>query len=101
MHARVTTLTMDPARIDEAVRQVETDEIPRWKQIDGFKGFTLLVDRDSGKSTAVTFWESEAAMRNSAEAVRLSRERAAETGGATQPPMVERFEVAVDTMAER
>ena len=99
MHARVTTLTMDPARLDDAIRQLESDEIPQWKEIDGFKGFTLLVDRDSGKSTAVSFWESESAMRESEEAIRPSRERAAQTGGATAPPTVERFEVAIDTMA--
>jgi heme-degrading monooxygenase HmoA len=99
MHARLTTLMLDPARLDEAIRQLESDETPRFKQIDGFKGFTLLVDRDSGKSTAVSFWESEAALRESEEAVHPSRQRAAETGGASGEPTVERFEVALDTMA--
>lgn len=99
MHARVTTLTMEPARLNDAIRQLEADEIPRWKQIDGFKGFTLLVNRGSGHSTAVSFWESEAAMRESEEAVSGSRERAAETGGASDSPTVERFEVVIDTMA--
>ena len=97
MHARVTTLNMDPGRIDDAIRQLESD-IPRWKELDGFKGFTLLVDRDSGKVTGTSFWESESQMQASEEAVSQSRERAAETGGASQPPTVERFEVAVDTM---
>ena len=99
MHARVTTLIMDPDRLDDAARQLESDEVPRFKQIDGFKGFTLLVDRDSGKSTAVSYWESEEAMRASEEEVRSSRDRAAETGGASNAPTIERFEVAIDTMA--
>jgi len=99
MHARLTTLMLDPDRLGEAITQLESDEIPRFKQIDGFKGFTLLVDRDSGKTTAVSFWESEAAMRESEQAVQPSRQRAAETGGAAGEPTVERFEVALDTMA--
>ena len=98
MHARVTTLNMDPGRIDDAIRQLESEDIPRWKELDGFKGFTLLVDRDSGKVTGTSFWESESQMQASEEAVSASRDRAAETGGASQPPTVERFEVAVDTM---
>jgi heme-degrading monooxygenase HmoA len=99
MHARLTTLMLDSARLDDAIRQLEAEEIPRFKQIDGFKGFTLLVDRESGKTTSVSFWESEAAMRESEEAVQPSRQRAAETGGASGGPTVERFEVAIDTMA--
>lgn len=99
MYARVTTLTMEPARLDDVISQLETDEVPRFKQIDGFKGFTLMVDRASGKSTAVSFWESEAALRESEEAVRRPRERAAQTGGSSEAPTVERYEVVIDTTA--
>jgi heme-degrading monooxygenase HmoA len=99
MHARVTTLQMDPARIDDAVRQLEQEDIPRWKEIDGFKGFTLLADRQSGKVLGTSYWESQQAMEASEDAVTPSRERAAQTGGASRPPIVERYEVAVDTMA--
>ena len=99
MHARVTTMQMDASRLDDAIRQLETEELPRWKEMDGFKGFTLLVDRQSGKVAGTTYWESEQAMNASEDAVSPSRERAAETGGASGPPAVERYEVAVDTMA--
>jgi heme-degrading monooxygenase HmoA len=99
MHARLTTLQMDAARIDDAVRQLEQEDLPRWREIDGFKGFTVLADRESGKVVGTSYWESEQAMDASEEAVRPSRERAAQTGGATGAPVVERFEVALDTMA--
>ena len=99
MHARVTTIQMDASRLDDAIRQLETEELPRWKEMDGFKGFTLLVDRQSGKIAGTTYWESEQAMDASEEAIGPSRERAAETGGASASPTVERYEVAVDTMA--
>jgi heme-degrading monooxygenase HmoA len=98
MHARVTTLQMDPSTLDEASAQLEKDDVPSFKELDGFKGMTLIGDRESGKTIALTFWESEDAMRASEEAVKDARRRAAETGRAAEP-QVERFEVLFDTMA--
>ena len=98
MHARVTTLQMDPNTLDEASGQLESEEVPSFKQIDGFKGMTLIADRESGKTIALTFWESGDAMRASEDAVKDARKRAAETGNAPEP-QVERFEVLFDTMA--
>jgi heme-degrading monooxygenase HmoA len=97
MHARVTTIQMDPTKVDQAVSQLEEDEIPRWREIDGFKGFTLLVDHDSGKVVGTSYWDSAEQMRASEDAVRPSRERAVQTGGASGSPQVEVFKVAVDT----
>jgi heme-degrading monooxygenase HmoA len=99
MHARVTTIQMDPSRIDQSVSDLEENELPNWRNIAGFKGFTLLVDRDSGKVIGTSYWESKEAMDQSEEEIAPSRQRAAETGGASQPPSVERYEVAIDTMA--
>ena len=98
MHARTTTLQLDPSRIDDAVGQLESEEVARFREIDGFKGFTLLVDRGSGKTIGISFWESEEKMNASEEAVRESRQRAAETGGAAGAPEVQQFEVALDVM---
>ena len=96
MHARVTTIQIDPARIDDAIRQLEEQDLARWKELDGFKSATILVDRDSGKVTGITYWESREQMDASEESVQGSRQRAAETGGGGVQS-VERFEVAVDT----
>jgi heme-degrading monooxygenase HmoA len=98
MHARVTTLSMDPARVDQVRDQLERDDVPEFERLDGFKGMTLLTERQTGKTIAVTFWESEDALRQSEEAVSGARSRAAESGGAGEP-QVERFEVILDTMA--
>jgi heme-degrading monooxygenase HmoA len=99
MHARISTLQLDAAKIDDVVGQLEEREVPEWEQMDGFKGFTLMADRQSGKAVGVSFWESADAMSASEEKVKGSRERAAETGGASGEPTVERFEVVIDTMA--
>jgi heme-degrading monooxygenase HmoA len=98
MHARVTTLDMDPGNVDQVRDQLEADDVPKFQQLDGFKGMTLLTDRESGKTVAVTFWETEDALRESEDAVQGARQRAAETGGAGEPQL-ERFEVILDTMA--
>ena len=97
MHARINTLQMDPQRIDDALRQVEQNDIPAFREIDGFRGFTVLVDRSSGKVVATSYWDSEEQMRASEDAVKEARERAAETGGASSEAQVERYEVALDT----
>lgn len=98
MHARVTTLQADPSKIDDVVNNLRDNQVPQFEQLDGYKGFTLLVDRDSGKVSGTTFWESQEAMEASEEQVKQARQEAAEAGGSSQEPNVYRFEVAVDTM---
>ena len=98
MHARVTTLDMEPANVDRVRDRLETEDVPEFKKLDGFKGMTVLTDRQSGKTVAITFWETEDALRRSEDAVKDARQRAAERGGAGEP-RVERFEVILDTMA--
>jgi heme-degrading monooxygenase HmoA len=98
MHARVTTLDMDPANVDQVRDRLEAEDVPEFQKLDGFKGMTLLTDRQSGKTVALTFWETEDALRGSEDAVKGARQRAAEGGGGGDP-QVERFEVILDTMA--
>lgn len=100
MHARMTTIQMDPARIDQSVAQLEEQDLPTFKQISGFRGFTLFVDRSSGKAIGVSYWSTKEQMQASEDAVTGARARAADTGGATEPPQIERFEVALDTFVK-
>jgi heme-degrading monooxygenase HmoA len=97
MHARVSTLQMDPGRIDDAVRQLEDQDVPKLQQADGYWGLTLFGDRSSGKVVAASYWDSQEQMDAAEDAGRDARQRAAETGGATGEPQVERFEVVLDT----
>ena len=97
MHARLTTLQMDPGKIDDAIAGLEENDIPMFKGLDGFKGFSLMVDRSSGKCIGLSYWESEDAMKASEDAVKESRARAAEAGGASGEAEVDRYEVAIDT----
>jgi heme-degrading monooxygenase HmoA len=97
MHARVSTMQMDPARIDDAVNEFKENVLPTLKEMDGFKGFTLVADRSSGKTIGTSYWESKDHMDASEERVKEARQRTADAGAAQGPPEVEHFEVAHDT----
>ena len=94
MFARVSTYTGTSDEIDEAIREVRENTLPKLKRLDGYKGAYFLVDRQNGKSLAVTLWESEEAMSASEEAANNLRSEVADALG-TQMVGVERYEVAV------
>lgn len=54
-----------------------TSSCPPSKEIDGWLGLSLLVDRQSGTCIATSSWETVEAMRGSAERVAPIRDRAA------------------------
>ncbi len=93
MHARVTRLEASADRLDEMTRQFEQRTVPVLEGLDGYQGYVLLGDRASGVTMAVTYWDSEDAMRASEEAVKPERERAEQTAGASGDAAVERYEV--------
>ena len=99
MHARVTYLQASSDRIDDIVSQLKSDQLPQFRDQQGYKGFTVLGDRDSGRVVGITFWESEDDLQASEELGDKARGDAAETGGASGQPQVHRFEVLLDDMA--
>jgi len=98
MHARLSTIQMEPSKVDETIARFEEEDLPELEKLDGFRGFTMIVDRSSGKVVATAYWDSPEEMAASEEAVSEIRQRVADTGGASEPTQVERFEVAVDTL---
>jgi hypothetical protein len=94
MYARVTTLEGPPERVDDGTRHVREQVLPQLQQMDGFKGFIALSDRQSGKLLGVALWESEEALRATEEAVAGVRSGAAEATGGTVAD-VQQYEVAV------
>ena len=96
MHARLNRLEGSPDRYDDTVRRTEEVIVPLLRGIDGFQGFTVLGDRESGTFIAISFWESEEALRASEEAVGQPRKDAADAAGAADP-IVERYEVVIQS----
>ena len=83
MHVRTTTLQAEPGKIDDGIAYVRDEVLPRVTAMDGCLGMSMLVDRETGRCIATTAWESEAALRASAEMVRPLREGAERALGAS------------------
>jgi heme-degrading monooxygenase HmoA len=98
MHARTGRVSFSPEKADEMVRYAQDTIVPRYESSEGFKGFTLLVDRSSGEGIGISFWESEEAMMATDSLGDQARQGAAEAGSGRDQG-TERFEVAIDTMA--
>ena len=95
MYARVTTIQGAPAKMDDAKGHTQEQTLSQLQEMEGFKGFVALGDRNSGKLIGVSFWESEEALRATDEAVVPVREGAAEATGGTVAS-VEEYEVFVN-----
>ena len=93
MHARVTTVHGDPARVEDGIENFKQNVQPFAREHG--KGSVLLIDRQTGDAIVVSFWEDEAGMRASEEAANALRAQAADRMSVTNDPDVGRYEVAV------
>jgi heme-degrading monooxygenase HmoA len=81
-----------PEMLDEGIAHVRDTVMPQVRDMDGYVGLSLIADRTSGRCIVTTAWESEQAMRATADSVKPIRARAAEMfGGETS---VDEWEVA-------
>ena len=93
MYARSTTIQAQPLSVDIGIAHVRDVVLPALQEIDGCRGVSLLVDRESGRCIATSSWESRPAMQASAERIWPVRRRAVEMfkGDA----VVDQWEIAV------
>jgi hypothetical protein len=56
--------------------------LPWISQFDGYKGFIVIADRESGTAHFMTLWESKEALERSAHSRKQVREQLARTAGA-------------------
>jgi heme-degrading monooxygenase HmoA len=63
MHARMTRSRVQPAKLDEALRIVQSSTVPTAKEQPGYRGYLHLVDRATGDVVSITLWASEDEMR--------------------------------------
>ena len=93
MYTRASTFRAQSSSIDADIAHVRDTVMPALEGIEGYIGLSLLVDRPSRRCIATSSWQSEEAMRASAESVRPIRDRAAEIFGGSAD--VEEWEIAV------
>lgn len=94
MNVRATRIVADHAKAAAAGTASYEEMVASMRQVDGFLGALLLIDRTSGSSLGLTFWDSEEKLRASEEVAKKFRRDGASAIGATSEPTVERFEVA-------
>ena len=93
MHARSTTFNGSPDNIDAGIKFIKDEAAPMLDQLEGCRGLSVLVDRESGQCIATSSWETEEAMRASDEQLLPIRARGQEIlGGSMQ---VDEWEIAV------
>ena len=97
MFARVTVGEGKPEQIEAGIRNFQENVAPLAKKMAGFKGAYLLVDRKSGKNLGITLWDAEKNMQASTVAANRLRAQAAEKLADPKPPLVEIYEVAVQS----
>lgn len=81
VYARSTTVHARPSSVDDGIAFIRSEVLPALEAIDGFVGLSLLADRESGHCIATSAWDSEDALRTSAERAAPLRDRAAEVLG--------------------
>ena len=97
-YARMTTLQVDPSKVEEGIRFFREQTLATARQQRGFQGARLLVDRQAGKAYAVTLWESEEAVRAAEGAMNQTRSQGVQALGATHMT-TEVLELAVNENA--
>ena len=78
MQARISTIEGDAGKIDDAVKLINEKILPALKGLEGFTAANFVADRSTGKLVVVAFYQDEAALEGSAEAVKPMRTEVAE-----------------------
>lgn len=82
LYGRVTTTRGDPGKLEEAIENFKERLLPAVEQAPGFVGARLLVDRETGSGSAITFWESIGAMNAAEQLAQKLREQSIQATGA-------------------
>jgi hypothetical protein len=95
VYVRIARFEGDPSKVDETISRVRSmmDEQSAPSGLEDARRSMMLVDRHSGLSLGVTFFDSEDAMRRGDEALNEMTPPGDVTGRRTS---VEMFEVAID-----
>jgi heme-degrading monooxygenase HmoA len=92
MIARVTTFGGPADAHEQAIRVYEEEVIPWLRDVEGFRGVLVLIDREAEKVLALTFWEDADAAQASSQATTRFRELVTKAVGTTSLS-VESYEI--------
>ena len=80
MYARTGSVSVPPEGVDAAA-QTMIDLLPLYHDLAGYRGFTVLVDREAGTVMGISYWETLEDMRASDEVALAARQRVSDAGG--------------------
>jgi hypothetical protein len=92
--ARVSVLEGSPDTIDAGVDTARSETLPKVRAIEGNVGAIGLADRDNGRVSMITLWDSAETMRASEQEADQLREQTADSGG-QKIANVARYDVAM------
>jgi len=96
--ARVSVLEGSPDAIDDSLDKTRGDTLPKVRSIDGNVGAIGLADRENGRVSMITLWDSPDALKASEQQADKLREQTATEGGQTVTN-VARYEAAAQTVS--
>ena len=94
MYARVPSFKFAAKDVGAAIQLFNEKTLPQLHKVAGFKGATMLVDRETGLVRTVVYWDSREALESSFEPTRALRAQFVDELGA-EIVSLEVFEVAV------
>jgi hypothetical protein len=93
LHAGLSLITVNPLRLDESVKHIETEVGPRVERLPGSLGMSLHVNSNLGLAVLETFWVSGDTLRAGERVIAPCKDEAVRR--ATGTITVEHCEVAV------
>lgn len=82
MIARVVRATAAPEKLEQGFNVYREHVLPYLRDVSGYRGMIILLDRERGRSLAVTLWATEDAMNAYEGAGQRFRELLAEASSA-------------------
>jgi hypothetical protein len=96
--ARVSVLEGSPDAIDDSLDKTRGDTLPKVLSIDGNVGAIGLADRENGRVSMITLWDSPDSLRASEQQADQLRKQTAEMGG-QKITNVARYDAAAQTVS--
>src|SRR3982074_3776921 len=100
MFLRATRVQSPPEKVNDAIKNFETNILKNLRAAAGNQGAALLINRQTGEGIGVSYWESAKALANSEQVGVKSRTDTTKAGPGTQIVNVERGELMIMDRAE-
>ena len=99
MYARIARAQVPLDRIDDLINAFKSNGLPQLRNIPGYAGHSMAIDRSSGDGQVAVFWESREALDGSRDKVAPIRDATTKMAGATIVSVTEYEQLVRETTA--